>query len=128
MGRSLGFVAILIVVAAGAYIYMRQAQSATVQGAASPEGTVDFVGIRHDLMSIAQAERVHSSLHSGYGSLEELRSAGELTMGRDSRGPYTYSVETGGSGFRAVATYTGPPREGVTRAISIDQSMQFSEE
>jgi hypothetical protein len=128
MGRLFGLVAILIVMAAGAYIYMRQAQSATVQGAADPEGTVDVVGVRHDLMAIAQAERVHSSLHSGYAALEELRSSGDLTMARDSRGPYNYSVDVSGSGFRAVATYSGPPSAGVSRTISIDQSLQFSQE
>lgn len=128
MGRFFGFLAVLIAVAAGAYIYMRQAQSVTVQGAASPEGTVDFVGIRHDLMAIAQAERVHSSLHSGYASLDELRSSGDLSMPRDSRGPYNYSVETSGSGFRAIATYSGPPNASVARTISIDQTMQFSQD
>jgi hypothetical protein len=128
MGRFLGLVAVLIVMATGAYIYMRQAQSATIEGAASPEGTIDLVGVRHDLMAIAQAERVHSSLHSGYGSLDELRSSGDLTMGRDHRGPYSYSVETSSSGFHAIATYSGPANAGVAKTITLDQNMQFSQE
>lgn len=126
MGRLFGFTILLAALGIGAYIFMRQAQSATVEGAGSPEGTVDFVGIRHDLMSIAQAERVHSSLHAGYGSLDDLRSAGELTMGRNSRGPYNYTVDITSSGFRAVATYAGPPNANVSKSISIDESMQFT--
>ncbi|HLJ29440.1 MAG TPA: hypothetical protein VKY85_22215 [Candidatus Angelobacter sp.] len=128
MGRFFGLVSVLIVMAAGVYIYMQQAQSATAEGAGSPQGTVDLVGVRHDLMSIAQAERVHNSLHGSYGSLDELRSSGDLTMGRGNRGPYNYSVEVSGSGFRATATYSGPANIAASRTISIDQNMQFSQE
>lgn len=128
MGRFFGFMIVLFAVAVGAFIYMRQAQSATTQGAASPQGTVDLVGVRHDLMSIAQAERVHNSLHGSYASLDELRSSGDLTMGRDNRGPYNYSVEINDSGFRAVAIYSGPENVAATKAISLDQNMQFSEQ
>lgn len=128
MGRSFGLVAVLIIAAAGGYIYMRQARSATIDGAASPQGTIDLVGVRHDLMSIARAERMHNSLHGSYGSLDELRSAGDLTMGHDNRGPYNYSVEIGGDGFRATATYSGPESMAAAKIISLDQDMHFSQE
>ena len=128
MGRSIGLVAVLVVLGIGAWIYMHQAQSATVEGAGSPQGAVDVVGVRRDLMSIAQAERMHNSLHSGYASLDELRSAGELSMGSSNRGPYNYSVEVSESGFRAIATYNGPDNVVASRTISIDQDMHFSAE
>lgn len=126
MGRFFGLIAVGIVMGVGAYIYMRQAQSATLPGASNPTETVDFVGVRHDLMAIARAERTHNSLHGGYASLDELRSSGDLTMGNN-RGPYTYSVETTGSGFRVIATYSGPT-SAAGRNISLDQDMHFSEE
>jgi hypothetical protein len=128
MGRSIGLLAVLVVLAFGAWIYMHQAQSATVEGAASPQGTVDVVGVRRDLMSIAQAERMHYSLRGSYASLEELRSAGELTMGSNNRGPYNYSLETADSGFHAIATYAGPDGASASKTISIDQDMHFSQE
>lgn len=128
MGRFLGLVAFVVIAAAGLYIYMHQAQSATIEGAGSPQGTVDVVAVRRDLMSIAQAERTHNSLNSSYGSLEELRSSGDLTMGSDRRGPYTYSVEVTHSGFLATATYSGPASAAAAKTIRIDQDMHFSQD
>lgn len=127
MGRFFGLIAVGIVMGVGAYIYMRQAQSATLPGASNPTETVDFVGVRHDLMAIARAERSHNALRGGYVSLDQLRSSGDLSMGSDSRGPYTYSVETSSSGFRVIATYSGPA-SAAGRNISLDQDMHFSEE
>lgn len=126
MGRLFGLISLGIVLGLGYYIYMRQAQSATVQGASDPAATVDFVGVRHDLMAIAQAERTHNSLKGGFVSLDELRSSGDLTMERTSRGPFSYSVDASSSGFRAIATYAGPNSS--VRNISIDQDMRFSEQ
>lgn len=127
MGRLFGLIAVGIVIGIGAYIYMRQAQSATLPGASNPTETVDFVGVRHDLMAIARAERMHNSLHGGYASLDELRSSGDLSMSGNNRGPYSYSVETSNSGFRAIATYSGPT-SAAGRNITLDQDMHFREE
>lgn len=126
MSRLFGLAMVVLVAGVGGYIYMRQTQSATVNGAGSPQGSVDFVAVRRDLMSIAQAERMHNSLHGGYGTLDELRSSGDLRMS-DSRGPYTYAVEVSGSSFRATATYGGPDGS-AAKTISIDQDMRLSQE
>jgi len=125
MSQFFRFAMLLIVLGAGAYIYMRQAQSATAAGADSPQGTVDIVGVKHDLVAIVRAERVHSALHGSYGSLDDLRSSGDLSMDRNNRGPYRYSVDLSGSTFRVIATSSGPA---TPRVISVDQNMQFSEE
>ncbi|HEY6253344.1 MAG TPA: hypothetical protein VI685_25590 [Candidatus Angelobacter sp.] len=124
MGQFFRFAMLLIVLGAGAFIYMRQAQSATAAGADNPQGTVDMVGIKHDLMAIVRAERVHSALHGGYGSIDELRSSGDLTMERNNRGRYNYAIDLSGGSFRVSATNSGT---GTPRVISVDQDMQFSE-
>jgi hypothetical protein len=128
MGRAFGFVSLIIVVAVGAYIYMRQTQSVVAPGASSPTSTVDLMGVKSDLLAIAQAERSHAALQGSYASLETLRSQGDLAMDRNNRGPYTYSAEVSDSGFRIVATYSGPESAGMPRTISIDQSMQISQQ
>src|SRR5438046_8265091 len=127
MGRMFGFLGIVIVVAAGAYIYSRQAQSVTPGGTANPLAGVETTAIKRDLMNIARAERSYSAAHAGYGSLDALRSAGELTLPTDSRGPYNYSAELSESSFRIVATYTGSD-PGMPKSISIDQNMTFAQE
>ncbi|HEU4417225.1 MAG TPA: hypothetical protein VFT65_20725 [Candidatus Angelobacter sp.] len=128
MGRAFGFLTLIIVVAIGAYIYMRQTQSVMTAGTGSPTATVDLMGVKSDLLVIAQAERSHAALQGSYVSIEALRSGGDLSMTRDNRGPYNYSAEISESGFRIVATYSGPESAGMPKTLSIDQSMQVSQE
>lgn len=128
MGRAFGFITLIIVVAAGAWIYMRQTQSVMTAGTGSPTATVDLMGVRSDLLAIAQAERSHAALQGSYVSIDDLRSQGDLTMPRNNRGAYNYSAEVGDSGFRIVATWTGPESAGMPKTLSIDQTMQISQE
>jgi hypothetical protein len=128
MGRAFGFLTLIVVVAAGAYIYMRQTKSVMSAGTSSPTATVDLIGVRNDLLAIAQAERSHAALQSGYVSIDALRSGGDLTMLRNNRGPYNYSAEVSDSGFRIVATYAGPENSGMPSSLSIDQTMQISQQ
>ncbi len=127
MGRAFGFLTLIIVVAAGAYIFLRQTQRGMSAGTSTPTSTVDIAGVKNDLLAIAQAERSHGALKGSFVSIDELRSQGDLTMLRDNRGPYTYSAEVSSGSFRIVATYSGSD-PGMPKTISIDQSMQISQE
>lgn len=129
MGKTFSFVALLAVLVVGAWYYMHQAQGVMSGGTSNPTATVDLIGVRNDLLAMAQAERSHAALNNGtYVSLDELRSGGDLTMTRDRRGPYTYSAELSESGFHIVATYSGPENSGMPKSLSIDQTMQISQE
>jgi hypothetical protein len=128
MGRAFGFITLIIVVAAGAWIYMRQTQSVMTAGTSSPTATVDLMGVRADLLAIAQAERSHAALQGSYVSIDALRAQGDLTMPRNNRGPYSYSAEVSDSGFRIVATWTGSENAGMPKTLTIDQTMQISQE
>ena len=126
MSRAFSFLGLLLVVAIGFYIYTRQAQSAS-GGTASPQAAIDVVGVKADLLAIADAEIRHYTLQGKYASMEELRASGDLNMLRDHRGPYNYSAEISNSGFRIVATYSGTPDARMPQTISIDQSKQFTQ-
>jgi hypothetical protein len=128
MGKALGFISLIIVVAAGAYIYMRQTQSTMAAGTSNPTATVDLIGVKNDLLAIAQSERSHAASQGGYVSIDTLRSQGDLTMERNNRGPYSYSAEVNDGSFRIVATYSGPPSAGMPSSMSIDQNMQISQQ
>jgi hypothetical protein len=128
MTRTFSFVALLAVLAFGAWYYMHQAQNVMSAGSSNPTATVDLIGVRNDLLAIAQAERSHAALRGSFVSVEQLRSEGDLTMNRDRRGPYSYSAEVSETNFRIVATYTGGPDPKLPKALSIDQSMQISQE
>lgn len=128
MGRAFGFISLIIVVGIGAYIYMRQTQGVMSAGTSTPTATVDLIGVRNDLLAIAQAERSHQAAQGSYVSIEALRSQGDLTMTRDNRGPYNYSAEVSDSSFRIVATYSGPESSGMPKTLSVDQTMQVSQQ
>jgi hypothetical protein len=127
MGRAFGFISLIIVLGAGAYIYMRQSQSVAPAGSSNLRATADLIGVKNDLLAIAQAERSHNALHGDYVSIDDLRSQGELTMSRSNRGPYAYSAEVSEGSFRVVATYSGSD-PAMPRALSVDQSMEVRQE
>jgi hypothetical protein len=128
MGRAFGFLTLIAVVAAGAYIYMRQTQGVMTAGTSNPTATVDLIGVKNDLIAIAQAERSHGAAQGSYVSIDALKSQGDLTMTRDNRGPYSYSAELNETSFRIVATYAGPESSGMPKTISVDQTMQVSQQ
>jgi hypothetical protein len=128
MSRAFGYLTLIIVVAIGAYIYVRQTQNVMTAGTANPAGTADLIGVKNDLLAIAQAERAYAASHGKFVSIDELRSDGALTMTREHRGPYTYSAEVNESDFHIVATYSGPENTGMPRTLSIDQTMQISQQ
>jgi len=128
MGRAFGFISLIVVLGIGAYIYMRQTQGVMSAGSSNPTATVDLIGVRNDLLAIAQAERSHAAAQGSYVPIETLRSQGELTMTRDNRGPYNYSAEISDSAFRIVATYAGPASSGMPQTLSVDQTMQVSQQ
>lgn len=129
MKQMMGLLSLVVVLAVGMYIYSRQVHTTTPEGTSTnPVTTVDVVGVKNDLMSIAQAERAHQAMSGSYVSLDELVSSGDLSVRRDHRDFYKYSIDTSGSGFHVIATYDGPPNPDAPKTISIDETMQITKE
>ena len=128
MGRAFGYLTLIIVVAVGAYIYMRQTQGVMTAGTTNPAATPDLIGVKNDLLAIAQAERAYGATHRKFASFDELRSDGAVRMIRERRGPYTYSAEVSETDFRIVATYSGPANTGMPQMLSIGQNMEISQQ
>jgi hypothetical protein len=127
MARTLGFLALLVGMGVGIYLYARQAQtSSAAAGANNPRAAVNITGVRTDLMNIAQAERGYFASEGKYASLDELISSRSITVARQ-RPPYTYEVETTGTSFRVVATRTQDDNSGTPAQLSVDQDMQFQQ-
>jgi hypothetical protein len=125
MSRIFGFLTLLIGSGVGLYFYAHQAQSASAAaGANNPRAAVDVVGVRSDLMTIAQAERGNFALEGKYASLDDLISSKSLSVTRQ-RPPYSYSVETSATGFRVVATRSGGNVSGTPAELSVDENMVF---
>ena len=97
MGRAIGLLGVLIALAIGAYLYTQQAKSVSKE-AGNPRATIDVVGVKMDLNNLAQAERRYNAREGHYASIDQLRSAGDITMASDHRGPYTYSATSSDNG------------------------------
>jgi hypothetical protein len=128
MSRVFSFIAVIIVAAAGMYLYMRQAQGVSPSPASNPAATVNLVGVQQDLLRIARAEQQHLAADGRYFTLEEMRAAGDTGLPSGSRAEYLYSVEVSGNSFTATAAYTGPPTPGVPRILRIGPAMAISSE
>jgi len=122
MGRGIGFVLLLIVLAVGGFLYSRQIQSVSPTGTA-PTVMVDVIGIRNDLTAMAHAERRYWATNSRFASLEELRANGDIHI--PTRPFYTYSVAASENAFRIVATYSGSDPKAPKR-FSVDETMKVT--
>jgi hypothetical protein len=121
MGRALGFVGIVIVMAIGMYMYSAQLKTVSAPGGdGAPTGAANAVGVKNDLISIANAERGYYASEQKYASLDELISEKYITIERQ-RPPYSYEVETTSTGFRVTANRAGA---GGPAQFWIDENMQ----
>jgi hypothetical protein len=112
---------VLLAVAVGFYLYSNQVQTLN-PGGGDVTSNIDVVGVRNDLMAIANAERRYLAVNGKYASLDDLRVSGDIYI--PSRPNYNYSAETGDSSFKIVATYSGPDPK-APRRISVDETMSL---
>jgi hypothetical protein len=112
----------LIAVLMYKFYFSRLESSGT--GAGTPKQTIDVVGVKNDLIGIAQAERAYQAENGAYAStLDELTSSGALSMSYTGRDGYTYHVETSESSFRAVAQCPAATSPRCT-SWAVDESME----
>jgi hypothetical protein len=125
--RSIAGVAALLVGAlVGLFVYRSSLTQSQVTGAATPAQTINIIGIKNDLLSIAEAERAYQAENSSVASLDELVSSGEMSMKKSGRDGYTYEIEPSGEGFRVIARCSAAVA-GCTN-YTIDQTMEIRAE
>jgi hypothetical protein len=119
-------VGILAVLAVGMYIYKQQIQATSAPGGATanPRATVDVVGVKGDLIAMAQAEKRYWASNGKYTTIDELISNGDISMQKPSRGSFNYSSDFSDEGFTITATNSSAA-EGEPKMMSIDQTMQI---
>ncbi len=122
MGNILGLL-VVAVIALLAYKFYFQKMGAA--GTATPLQTIDVVGVKNDLLAIAQAERLYQSQHGSYASLDELNSSGAMSVTKTNRDGYTYEVQTSAADFHVIAHCPTATQSGCVN-YSVDQSMEVS--
>jgi hypothetical protein len=126
MRAVLGIVALLAGVAVSLFIYRSSLTQSQAAGAGTPVQTINVVGVKNDLLAIAQAERAYQVEHSSVASLDELVSSGEMSMKKSGRDGYTYDVESTSEGFRVTA-HCPSSLAGCTNYV-VDQGMEVHAE
>jgi type IV minor pilin ComP (DNA uptake receptor) len=126
-----GMIGLLVTAAVGMGIYLYTLKQAAPGPGMVVTQNISITGVKNDLVSIAQAERMYYTQNGSYTDLTTLASSGTMNITRTSRDGYTYSVDSSGNSFTVTATYTPPPVEnpaGVTPphfpTYTIDQSME----
>ena len=80
-------------------------------GAQPPTETIDVVGVKSDLLAIAQAERLYMASHGSYVSVDELQQDGSITFSGTNRRGYNYTAEVDdGQHFKITAIPTDPAK------------------
>jgi len=124
MRAALGVASVLVVACVVMFIYKNSLTQSQAAGAGTPVQTIDAVGVKNDLLAIAQAERNFQAQHGTVASLDELVSSGEMAMKKSGRGGYTYDVEPAADGFRVTARCQAA---GCTNYVA-DQTMEVRAE
>ena len=126
-----GLVGLLVTAAVGLGIYMYTLKQAAPGKDMVVTQNISVTGVKNDLVSIAQAERMYYAQNGSYADLPTLTSSGTMNIARTSRDGYSYSAEAAGNSFTVTATYTAPPVDnpaGVTPphfpTFTIDQTME----
>jgi hypothetical protein len=129
MSRSFGFIALILTAGIVMYLYMKNTVGVSpgADGKATPQATIDIVGVKNDLNAIAQAERRYWATNSKYVSIDDLRTNGDISMQSNARGSYEYSADYSDNAFRITATYSGEPIAGIPHSLNIDQNMEIRE-
>jgi Tfp pilus assembly protein PilE len=121
----------MVTAAIGLGIYMYTLKQAAPGPGMVVTQNISVVGVKNDLISIAQAERMYYTQNGSYADLSTLSSSGTMNITRTSRDGYTYTAEPAANAFTITATYTAPPVSnpaGVTPphfpTFTIDQTME----
>lgn len=123
LGSLIGLLVVAAVVGLVYKYYFTQSQEAAP--IAHPTQTIDVVGVKNDLLGIAQAERMYQTMHNSYGSLDDLVADHAMNMRKTGRDGYTYDAETSSDSFRIIAHCPSATVPGCL-SYSIDQTMEIT--
>ena len=126
MRAALGMAGLLIVLLIGYLIYTSQIRA--VGDGKALVNQVNLTAVRDDLLSLAQAERLHCAANGSYATLEELRRSNVMnSIPEAGRSGYQYTVEVDGAAhFKITARQTDSSRSDLP-TLSIDETLQLSQ-
>ena len=126
--KAVGSLLALVIVMAIIWFAVKSEFTQGPTGAQPPKEVIDVVGVKSDLLAIAQAERIYLASHGTYVSVDELQQDGSITFSGANRRGYNYTAEVdGGQHFKITATPTDPAKA-EWPTLFIDESMQVTQQ
>jgi hypothetical protein len=127
MRSAFGFVGLLAVLLIGYLIYTSQVREI---GDGKPlKQQIDSVGVKSDLLSLAQAEKLYYAANNSYASLEELKRSSVVSrIPEGGRSGYQYMIEMSGAEHFQITANPPDSSETILPTFSIDETMQLSQE
>ncbi len=117
----------LVVVLAIVWFIIKAQFTQGPTGGAPPKQVIDVVGVKTDLLAIAQAERIYLASHGSYGSIDQLQQDGAISFSGTNRRGYNYAADLDdGQHFSITAAPSDPAKEGWP-TLSIDENMQVTQ-
>jgi len=112
----------------GIYHYYLKKMPTTDEGT-EPTQAISLIGVRSDLLQIAQAEREYIATNGHCAALAELVASNSLSLSGSERDGYTYSVECSSGDFTATARHAPAPAGYPVRypSFAIDANMEVHE-
>ena len=126
--RGLGSVLGLVIVVAIIWFVMKSQFSQGPTGAQPPAETIDVVGVKSDLLAIAQAERMYLASHGSYVSVDELQQDGSITFSGANRRGYNYTAEVDDGQHFKITAPPADPAKASWPTLSIDETMQVTQQ
>jgi hypothetical protein len=118
----------LLIVLAVIWIVIKTQFREGPTGGAPPKQVIDVVGVKTDLLAIAQAERLYLASHGSYAGIDQLQQDGAISFsGADRRG-YNYTADVDdGQHFKIRAAPSDPAKIGWP-TLSIDENMEVTQQ
>ena len=118
----------LVIVVAITWFVIKAQYSNGPEGMKPPAEVIDVVGVKSDLLMIAQAERQYLASHGSYASVDDLQQDGSITFGGSNRRGYNYTTDIdGGQHFKVTASPVDASKPGWP-TLTIDENMEVAQQ
>jgi hypothetical protein len=125
MRAILGMLGLFMAVGIGYLIY--SAGFGGGKGGTPPKQQIDVVGVRMELLSLAQAEKRHAASSGSFATLEKLQNEGSVLFKGSEYHGYTYEINVADDQhFQITARPSGSENENWP-AFTIDETAQITE-
>jgi len=126
--KSAGTILGLVIVVAIIWFVVKSQYTQGPTGGQPPKEVIDVVGVRSDLLAIAQAERMYLASHGSYVSVDELQQDGSISFSGTNRRGYSYTAEVDDGQHFKITAKPSDPAKASWPILSIDETMQVTQQ